>query len=88
MKTKVALISILAILLMSFAAEKFIVVKMKEDQMNYHWQGLNNTKQLVNKSSMPHDQVMYILQTIDSLQRDIQLNASLDSTEVTKPIKK
>ena len=82
---KVVSILVVAVILMSFVAEKFIVIRMKEDQINFHWQGLNNTKQLVNKSSLPHDQVVYILQSIDSLQKDIQLNASIDSTELTKP---
>lgn len=82
---KVVSILVVAILLMGFVAEKFVVIRLKEDQMNFHWQGLNNTKQLVNKSALPHDQVIYILQSIDSLQKDIQLNISIDSTELSKP---
>lgn len=88
MKTKVALISILAIILMSFAAEKFIVVKFKEEQINYHWQNLNTIKQVVNSSSLPHNQVVFILQSVDSLQKDIQASAVLDSIPETKPPKK
>lgn len=75
------------VLLMSFVAEKFIVVKMKEDQMNYHWQNLNTIKQVVNSSSMPHNQVVFILQSVDSLQKDIQNNAALDSTVTNPPLK-
>jgi len=36
---------LLAILLLSFVAEKFIVVRMPEEKMNYHWQSLNGVKQ-------------------------------------------
>ena len=75
------------VLLMSFVAEKFIVVKMKEEQMNFHWQNLNTIKQVVNSSSMPHNQVVFILQSVDSLQKDIQNNAALDSTLTNPPLK-
>lgn len=66
--------------LLSFAAEKFIVVKFKEEQINYHWQNLNTMKNLVNQSALPHNQVVFILQSVDSLQKDIQASASIDST--------
>jgi len=75
------------VLLMSFVAEKFIVVKMKEEQINYHWQNLNTIKQVVNSSTMPHNQVVFILQSVDSLQKDIQNNAALDSTVTNPPLK-
>lgn len=77
---------LLAILLLSFVAEKFVVVKFKEEQVNYHWQNLNTIKQVVNQSAMPHNQVLFIIGSIDSLQKDIQANATLDSA-VTKPVK-
>jgi hypothetical protein len=77
---------LLAILLLSFVAEKFVVVKFKEEQINYHWQNLNTIKQAVNQSAMPHNQVVFIISSIDSLQKDIQTNATLDSA-VTKPVK-
>ena len=73
-----------AITLLSFAAEKFIVVKFKEEQINYHWQNLNAVKNLVNQSALPHNQVVFILQSVDSLQKDIQASASIDSTTTKK----
>ena len=83
MKKTIAFIGV-AVLLMSFiAAEKFITVKFTEEQINYHWQNLNTVKQVVNQSALPHNQVVFILQSVDSLQKDIQANAKLDST-VTK----
>lgn len=85
---KKTVLSILAvILLMSFVAEKFIVVKMKEEQINYHWQSLNQVKALVSQSDLPHRQVVYIVTSIDSLQKDIQASATIDSTETTLPLK-
>ena len=84
---KTVLAVVAAVLFTSFVAEKFIVVKMKEEQMNFHWQNLNTIKQVVNSSSMPHNQVVFILQSVDSLQKDIQNNAALDSTVATPPLK-
>lgn len=69
-----------AITLVSFATQKFIVVKFKEEQINYHWQNLNAVKQVVSQSDLPHRQVVFIIASIDSLQKDIQSTAILDST--------
>ena len=81
---KKTLLIIAAIGLLSFATEKFIVVKFKEDQINYHWQNLNTVKEVVNQSAMPHNQVVFVLKSIDSLQKDIQKTATLDSLTTTK----
>ena len=77
---KKVLFAIAAITLASFTVEKFVVIKFKEDQVNYHWQNLNTIKQVVNQSALPHNQAIFVLQSIDSLQKDIQSSASIDST--------
>lgn len=64
----------------AFVAEKFIVVRMTEPQINYHWQNLNAIKQVVSGSNLPHQQAIFVLSSIDSLQKDIQSSAKLDST--------
>lgn len=69
-----------AILLLAFTTEKFVSVKFTEAQINYHWNGINQVKQIVDQSSLPHNQVTYIIQTLDSLQKNIQLSAKIDST--------
>jgi uncharacterized protein YxeA len=76
---KKLLVILLAVTLVSFAAEKFIVIRMPEDKMNYHWQNLNNAKQIINSSNLPHQQALFLLTSIDSLQKDIQSTASIDS---------
>jgi hypothetical protein len=81
---KKLLVILLAVTLVSFAAEKFIVVKFKEEQINYHWQNLSTIKQIVNGSSLPHNQALFILQSVDSLQRDIQSTAVIDSLTTSK----
>jgi hypothetical protein len=66
--------------LLSFTVEKFVTVKFTEEQINYHWQNLNATKQILSNSDLPHKQVVFIIQSIDSLQRNIQEQARIDST--------
>jgi len=87
MKKKLLVLSVVSVSLLSFVAEKFIVIRMPEEKMNYHWQNLSGIKQVVSQSDLPHRQVVYIVQSIDSLQRDIQASASLDSTS-SQTIKK
>ena len=82
MKKTLAFIGVLGLL--SFTVEKFVTVKFSEEQINYHWQNLNTIKNVVNSSSLPHNQVVFIIQSVDSLQKDIQTNAKLDSTTTKK----
>jgi hypothetical protein len=69
-----------AVILLSFAADKFITIKFTEAQVNFHWNSLNQIKALIDKSELPHNQVVFITKSIDSLQHDIQLSARIDST--------
>ncbi len=69
-----------ALALMSFAAERFITLRFSEPQLNYHWKNLENVKKLVDESNLPHAQVKFIINSIDSLQKDIKKTAKLDST--------
>lgn len=82
-KTKLILVALIALILVSFVAEKFIVIRMPEDKMNYHWQNLQGIKQIVGSSDLPHRQVIYILQSIDSFQKDVQVSATLDTSSQT-----
>ena len=79
MKKILSIIAVVALL--SFAADKFITVKFTEPQINYHWQNLENVKKVIDASSLPHNQVVYVIQSIDSLQKDIQKSAKLDTTK-------
>ena len=82
MKKTLAFIAVLGLL--SFTVEKFITVKFTEEQINYHWQNLNAVKNVVNQSALPHNQVVFILQSVDSLQKDIQTSARIDSLPIKK----
>ncbi|WP_395767543.1 hypothetical protein [Aquirufa sp.] len=68
-----------SVALFSFAAEKFITMRMPEPTVNYHWNNLNNIKLIADQSNLPHAQVKFIIAAIDSLQKDMQKNARLDS---------
>lgn len=85
MKKTLTILATLA--LMSFAAEKYIVVRFTEPQLNYHWRNLESVKKIVDESNLPHAQVKFIIKSIDSLQNDIKKTARLDSA-VTIPAPK
>lgn len=82
MKKALAIIAVLGLL--SFTIEKYVTVKFTEEQINYHWQNLNAIKNVVNQSALPHNQVVFILQSVDSLQKDIQTSAKIDSVQSKK----
>ena len=73
-----------SVALFSFAADKFITMRIPEPTVNYHWNNLNNIKAIADQSNLPHAQVKFIIASIDSLQKDMAKNARLDST-VTAP---
>lgn len=81
-----AAIAVLAFGLFSFAfaVEKFVTVKMTEQNLNYHWQNLNQIKVIIDQSNIPHNQAVYVVKSIDSLQKSIQATAKLDSIETPK----
>ena len=71
-----------SVALFSFAADKFITMRIPEPTVNYHWNNLNNIKVIADQSNLPHAQVKFIIVSIDSLQKDMARNARLDSTVV------
>jgi len=73
-----------ALALFSFAADKFISMRIAEPTVNYHWSNLNSIKAIADQSNLPHSQVKFIISSIDSLQKDMARNARLDSV-VTDP---
>jgi hypothetical protein len=73
-----------ALALFSFAADKFISMRIAEPTVNYHWSNLNSIKAIADQSNLPHSQVKFIISSIDSLQKDMARNARLDSV-VTAP---
>jgi hypothetical protein len=72
-----------SVALFSFAADKFITMRIPEPTVNYHWNNLNNIKAIADQSNLPHAQVKFIIASIDSLQKDMAKNARLDSAVAT-----
>jgi hypothetical protein len=87
-RIKNVLIVASALVLLSFTVNKVVTIKFTEDQMNFHWQNLNNIKAIVDQSSLPHAQAKALIFAIDSLQADINKSYRLDSTTATLPTKK
>ena len=60
-------IAILAVSLMAFGYQKSLTVSASEKEWNYHFQNLNTIQQIVDNSDLPHQQVKFINNSIDSL---------------------
>lgn len=63
---------LLCFLLFSFGAERSFSLKFKEGELNQHFKNLNTIKEIANTSNLPHQQVLFILTSIDSLQQSIR----------------
>jgi hypothetical protein len=72
---------LLSVLLFGFVAQKTFTIKLTESQMLHHWQNLEMIKQVADQSQLPHNQVKFIISSIDSLQRDFQVNLKVDSVK-------
>lgn len=87
-RIKQVLIAAGAVVFLSFTYTKVVTVKFSEDQMNFHWQNLNNIKGVIDQSNLPHAQAKALIFAIDSLQNDINKSYKLDSTVNAAPTKK
>jgi hypothetical protein len=90
MKNKIKQFAIAAgaFALLSFTVQKVVTIKFSEEQMNFHWQNLNNIKGVIDQSNLPHAQAKALIFAIDSLQADINKSYKLDSVMATTPAKK
>ena len=90
MKNKIKQFTIVAgaVALLSFTVQKVVTIKFSEEQMNFHWQNINNIKGVIDQSNLPHAQAKALIFAIDSLQTDINKSYKLDSAMMASPIKK
>jgi len=70
-KIRACLGLLLILLISSFTVRKVLTLSFSEEALNSHFQRLNTIKAMVDKSNLPHQEVMYITNSIDSLQREI-----------------
>lgn len=87
-KIKQVLVAAGAVVLLSFTVTKVVTIKFTDEQMNFHWQNLNNIKGVIDQSNLPHAQAKALIFAIDSLQTDINKSYKLDSTVTAAPAKK
>jgi len=69
--TKIFAIGVVTLLCSFFIAEKVFTLKFSEAALNNHFQNLSAIKNIVDKSNLPHQEVVFIVNSIDSLQKDI-----------------
>ena len=70
-KVKSIALAISIVGLTAFSAEKIYTLKFSEAALNNHFNNLNTIKAIIEKSNLPHQEVMFVTSSIDSLQRDI-----------------
>jgi hypothetical protein len=87
-RIKQVLIAAGVVALLSFTVTKVVTVKFTEEQMNFHWQNLNNIKGIIDQSNLPHAQAKALIFAIDSLQTDINKSYKLDSIAPSSSSKK
>ena len=85
-KTIILLVSVFIFGSAFMAAEKEFTIKFSETEINKHWQKLEAIKQIVNESNLPHQQVVFIAKSIDSLQMSIasQVQKQISDSSKTK----
>lgn len=83
---KKTIIIILAFVFTSafIAKEKEFTIKFSESEINKHWQKLSAIKQIVQESNLPHQQVVFIEKSIDSLQMLIASQVQKQISDSTK----
>ena len=67
-----ALTAILSLILVAFTnLPDTFTFKFSESEINAHYQNLSTIKAIVDKSNLPHQEVIFIEKSIDSLQGEI-----------------
>ena len=81
MKTKMIVIATAGFLtLASLTAEKIYTLKFPEVNLNLHYKNLSIIRDIASKSNLPHQEVLFITSSIDSLQKEmaIQVKSQLE----------
>jgi hypothetical protein len=70
-KIKFGLSLLVILALTAFTADKVYTLKFSEEALNKHFNNLSAIKAVVEKSNLPHQEVVFVLNSIDSLQKSI-----------------
>ena len=69
--TKLGALALGLLLLTAFTADKLYTLKFSEETLNKHFNNLSAIKAVVEKSNLPHQEVLFVVSSIDSLQKAI-----------------
>ena len=70
-KIKFGLSLLVIMVLTAFTADKVYTLKFSEETLNKHFNNLSTIKAVVEKSNLPHQEVLFVVSSIDSLQKAI-----------------
>ena len=70
-KIKFGLSLLVILALTAFTADKVYTLKFSEEALNKHFNNLSAIKAVVEKSNLPHQEVVFVVNSIDSLQKSI-----------------
>ena len=86
MKKTILALVVIASLAFGYQYSKPLTVTATEEQWSYHFKNMAQIKDIVNQSNLPHQQVLFVLNSLDSLQNLAypQLFKQLTDTVKTK----
>ena len=71
-KNLIAITIILSLTLVAFTTlPDTFTFKFSEAEINAHYQNLSAIKQIIERSNLPHQEVVFVQKSIDSLQGDL-----------------
>ncbi len=74
------------VILTAFTTDKYYTLKFSEQSLNTHFNNLSAIRGIVEKSNLPHQEVLFVVSSIDSLQKSIVVQIK-DQPEGSAPKK-
>ena len=68
MKKTILALVVIASLAFGYQYSKPLTVTATEEQWSYHFKNMAQIKDILNQSNLPHQQVVFVLNSLDSLQ--------------------
>jgi len=84
MKKTILALVVIASLAFGYQYSKPLTVTATEEQWSYHFKNMAQIKDIVNQSNLPHQQVVFVLNSLDSLQNLAYPQLFKQLTDTTK----
>lgn len=84
MKKTILALVVIASLAFGYQYSKPLTVTATEEQWSYHFKNMAQIKDIVNQSNLPHQQVLFVLNSLDSLQNLAYPQLFKQLTDTTK----